>query len=240
MRACCCSLLLPRRPGCCLQRLDGATARAVGGRQSGGKIPACGPSAPLACPPAALSAALPAAARDLAISGAAATHAMQVAGLEEGLEVCVFDNRGVGRSSAPEARSAYSTSLMAADTLALMDELGWSSAHIVGEAPFAMLCLLCPRSPLLAASLCHPGNLKPRQPQPNPTPPRPHPPSPYPNPIPPIHSGGHSNHPRALRERPSHPSARFTWAARRHAAMPPPCRHAAMLPQASPWAAWWP
>lgn len=36
------------------------------------------------------------------------------------LDVCVFDNRGVGRSSVPQSRKDYSTEIMAADTQALM------------------------------------------------------------------------------------------------------------------------
>lgn len=36
------------------------------------------------------------------------------------LEVCVFDNRGVGGSSVPQDKARYSTRRMAADALALM------------------------------------------------------------------------------------------------------------------------
>ena len=50
-----------------------------------------------------------------------------------------FDNRGIGRSipgkddSRPRGE-ALSVDLMARDTLALMDEVGWQSAHIVGHS----------------------------------------------------------------------------------------------------------
>jgi len=46
------------------------------------------------------------------------------------LMIASLDNRGVGGSDAPWWR--YTTSQMAADALALMDYLGWDSAHIVG------------------------------------------------------------------------------------------------------------
>ena len=44
--------------------------------------------------------------------------------------VIAFDNRGSGRSSAPD--TPYTTRLMADDTAALMDRLGIESAHILG------------------------------------------------------------------------------------------------------------
>lgn len=46
------------------------------------------------------------------------------------LRILSFDNCGVGDSDAPWGR--YSTSMMAQDTLALMDHVGWPAAHIVG------------------------------------------------------------------------------------------------------------
>jgi pimeloyl-ACP methyl ester carboxylesterase len=36
------------------------------------------------------------------------------------LEICTFDNRGVGRSSSPEDRQQYSTAIMAQDGVALL------------------------------------------------------------------------------------------------------------------------
>lgn len=44
--------------------------------------------------------------------------------------VIVFDNRGVGRSDAPD--TPYSTELMADDTAGLLDTLGIKRAHILG------------------------------------------------------------------------------------------------------------
>ncbi|KAJ3332712.1 hypothetical protein HDU76_013325 [Blyttiomyces sp. JEL0837] len=44
--------------------------------------------------------------------------------------VCVFDNRGVGFSSAPATR--YTTRMMALDTWELMQHLQWKRAHVVG------------------------------------------------------------------------------------------------------------
>jgi len=44
--------------------------------------------------------------------------------------VLVFDNRGVGRSSKPDA--AYSIPMMAQDTVSLMDAIGVEQAHIIG------------------------------------------------------------------------------------------------------------
>lgn len=44
----------------------------------------------------------------------------QAASNEVPLKICLMDNRGVGRSSSPRARTAYSTTIMAADCIALM------------------------------------------------------------------------------------------------------------------------
>lgn len=46
------------------------------------------------------------------------------------LKIVSFDNRGAGGSDAPFWR--YTTSQMAGDALALMDYLGWKTAHIAG------------------------------------------------------------------------------------------------------------
>ncbi|OMO87925.1 EKC/KEOPS complex, subunit Pcc1 [Corchorus capsularis] len=56
-----------------------------------------------------------------------------------GIEVCAFDNRGVGRSSIPTKKSDYSTSIMAKDAIALMDHLGWKKAHVFGHSMGAMI-----------------------------------------------------------------------------------------------------
>lgn len=46
--------------------------------------------------------------------------------------VLAFDNRGVGESDAPDY--PYTTSMMAHDTLKLMDELGIERAHVLGKS----------------------------------------------------------------------------------------------------------
>ena len=71
----------------------------------------------------------------LLIHGLAGDHrawAPQVAALRDRFRVIAFDNRGAGRSTQRE--EAVSTSSMAADTLALMDELGIEQAHVVGRS----------------------------------------------------------------------------------------------------------
>ncbi|GKC73446.1 alpha/beta hydrolase fold-1 [Tanacetum coccineum] len=58
---------------------------------------------------------------------------------EEGVEVCAFDNRGVGRSSIPTKRSEYTTTIMAKDAIAVMDHLGWKKAHVFGHSMGGMI-----------------------------------------------------------------------------------------------------
>ncbi|KAG2433623.1 hypothetical protein HYH02_012552 [Chlamydomonas schloesseri] len=71
-----------------------------------------------------------------------------------GLEVAVFDNRGIGASSSPADKRAYTTSIMAGDALAVMDALGWSRAHIVGHSMGSMIaCRLALEAPQRVASL---------------------------------------------------------------------------------------
>lgn len=53
-----------------------------------------------------------------------------VDGQPKRVTIASFDNRGVGGSDAPWWR--YTTDQMASDALALMDHLGWGSAHIAG------------------------------------------------------------------------------------------------------------
>ncbi|KAF6991454.1 hypothetical protein CFC21_008537 [Triticum aestivum] len=72
----------------------------------------------------------------------------------EGIEVCCFDNRGVGRSTIPPHKSYYSTSIMARDALALMDHLGWKKAHVFGHSMGAMIsCKLAALAPHRLSSL---------------------------------------------------------------------------------------
>ncbi|CAA2981684.1 Soluble epoxide hydrolase [Olea europaea subsp. europaea] len=57
----------------------------------------------------------------------------------DGVEVCAFDNRGMGRSSVPTKKSEYTTIIMAKDAIALMDHLGWKKAHVFGHSMGAMI-----------------------------------------------------------------------------------------------------
>jgi 3-oxoadipate enol-lactonase len=63
--------------------------------------------------------------------------ATQVPIYSKHFKVVIFDNRGSGKSDKPEVR--YSTSDMADDTAALMEELGIESAHIVGKSMGGMI-----------------------------------------------------------------------------------------------------
>ncbi|KAK6926030.1 Alpha/beta hydrolase fold-1, partial [Dillenia turbinata] len=75
-------------------------------------------------------------------------------GDEGGIEMCAFDNRGVGKSSVPTKRSEYSTTIMAIDAVALMDHLGWSKAHVFGHSMGAMIaCKLASMVPERILSL---------------------------------------------------------------------------------------
>ncbi|GAB4858498.1 hypothetical protein Ancab_009974 [Ancistrocladus abbreviatus] len=56
-----------------------------------------------------------------------------------GVEVCAFDNRGMGRSSVPTKRSEYTTTIMAKDAIAVMDNLGWRKAHVFGHSMGGMI-----------------------------------------------------------------------------------------------------
>ncbi len=46
-------------------------------------------------------------------------------------QVCVFDNRGIGKSLCPENADNYSMETFAADTIAVADHLGWDKFHLV-------------------------------------------------------------------------------------------------------------
>jgi pimeloyl-ACP methyl ester carboxylesterase len=71
----------------------------------------------------------------------------QVQDLRRDHELCWYDNRGIGGSDSPAG--LYTTRLLAKDGLGLMDELGWSSAHVVGISMGGMiaqhLAMLAPR-----------------------------------------------------------------------------------------------
>ena len=60
-------------------------------------------------------------------------------GLRDRVVCCVIDNRGVGRSSAPEDRRAYSMEVMAEDVAGVMDHLGWERAHVMGHSMGSMI-----------------------------------------------------------------------------------------------------
>ncbi|KQK05119.1 uncharacterized protein LOC100822432 isoform X2 [Brachypodium distachyon] len=72
----------------------------------------------------------------------------------EGIEVCCFDNRGVGSSTILPQKSHYSTTIMAKDALALLDHLGWKKAHVFGHSMGAMIsCKLAAMAPHRISSL---------------------------------------------------------------------------------------
>ncbi|XAR71616.1 Carboxylesterase [Bertholletia excelsa] len=83
--------------------------------------------------------------------------AAQVLGDENGdagLEVCAFDNRGMGHSSVPTKKSEYTTTIMAKDAIALMDHLGWRKAHVIGHSMGGMIaCKLAAMVPDRVLSL---------------------------------------------------------------------------------------
>ncbi|XP_038685511.1 putative aminoacrylate hydrolase RutD [Tripterygium wilfordii] len=71
-----------------------------------------------------------------------------------GIEVCAFDNRGMGRSSVPTKKSEYTTTIMAKDAIALLDHLGWEKAHVFGHSMGAMIaCKLAAMAPDRVLSL---------------------------------------------------------------------------------------
>ncbi|KAI9357232.1 Alpha/Beta hydrolase protein [Zopfochytrium polystomum] len=57
---------------------------------------------------------------------------------QKDFQVCIYENRGSGFSSAPPA-SCYSTRDMAQDALDLLDHLGWSRVHVVGASMGGMI-----------------------------------------------------------------------------------------------------
>ncbi|XP_078152148.1 uncharacterized protein LOC144547391 isoform X2 [Carex rostrata] len=71
---------------------------------------------------------------------------------EEGIEICCFDNRGMGGSSVPINKSDYTTTKMAGDSLALLDHLGWKKAHVFGHSMGSMIA--CKLAALAPERLC--------------------------------------------------------------------------------------
>jgi 3-oxoadipate enol-lactonase len=70
--------------------------------------------------------------------------------LGAGYRVLRFDNRGIGRSSAPAGE--YTTALFAQDTKALVDELGITGFHLLGVSMGGMIAQ--------EYALAHPGDLR--------------------------------------------------------------------------------
>jgi pimeloyl-ACP methyl ester carboxylesterase len=60
-----------------------------------------------------------------------------VATLSSSFRVITFDNRGVGRSRG--LSPAYTTEALADDAVAVLDALGWSSAHVLGPSLGGMI-----------------------------------------------------------------------------------------------------
>jgi pimeloyl-ACP methyl ester carboxylesterase len=90
----------------------------------------------------------------LLIQGMSGTHVSWGApfkgALEEGFDVVAFDNRGIGLSEPVEA--PFTIAEMAADTAALLDQLGWESAHVLGISMGGMIAQ--------ELALAHPDRLR--------------------------------------------------------------------------------
>jgi pimeloyl-ACP methyl ester carboxylesterase len=90
----------------------------------------------------------------LMIQGMSATHLAWGdpfrAEIERSFECIVFDNRGMGRSA--EAELPFTVADMAADTAALLDDLGLESAHVLGISMGGAIAQ--------ELALAHPGRIK--------------------------------------------------------------------------------
>jgi pimeloyl-ACP methyl ester carboxylesterase len=80
----------------------------------------------------------------------------QVRGLEGNFRTLTFDNRGIGRSI--PCRGPISVEVMAGDARALLDAVGWDSAHVVGHSMGGViaqqLALDCPQRVRSLSLLC--------------------------------------------------------------------------------------
>jgi|ERR1712137_231089 len=56
---------------------------------------------------------------------------------DENIQICILDNRGIGRSSVPPGR--YKTSIMAQDAIKVVDHIGWEKFHVVGISMGGMI-----------------------------------------------------------------------------------------------------
>ncbi len=74
----------------------------------------------------------------------------QVAGLKDRYRLTTFDNRGVGRSSTPDG--PFQIADFAADTIALMDQLGLERPHVVGSSMGGAIAQ--------ELALAHPGRVR--------------------------------------------------------------------------------
>lgn len=66
------------------------------------------------------------------LAGDARAWTKQIEVLSKNYQVLAFDNRGTGRSSAPEV--PYTSRLFADDTIGLMDALDLPAAHVIGRS----------------------------------------------------------------------------------------------------------
>ncbi len=71
------------------------------------------------------------------LGGHSGSWALNAPAFAKHFRVTTFDNRGAGRTSAPD--EPYSISGMAADTAALMEDLGIAKAHVLGASMGGMV-----------------------------------------------------------------------------------------------------
>lgn len=80
----------------------------------------------------------------------------QASGLRNNFQTLIFDNRGIGRSV--PCRGPVTIEAMAEDAEALLDEVGWASAHVVGHSMGGViaqqLALNCPKRVRSLSLLC--------------------------------------------------------------------------------------
>lgn len=57
------------------------------------------------------------------------------------IDICVFDNRGIGKSSAPSSPESYSIEIMANDAMAVVGALGWEQFHLIGFSMGGMISM---------------------------------------------------------------------------------------------------